>query len=169
MKFIILFVNFVDRLNVLVANAVSTLLPVLVCMLVIETVARYIFNHPTIWAYDISIFLFGYLTLLGGAYVQKLNEHVNVDIIYHRLSTRSKAVLDVISGLLVLFFLILIIVYSWNPAIKAIKNYETTMSEWAPPIGHFKLMIPIACFLIFLQTIANWFRSLYRAVTNKEL
>jgi len=169
MKILLTILKFVDNLSKWVAYAASPLLPAMVCLLAFETVARYVFNHPTIWAYDMSIFFFGYLGLLAGGYVYQLKGHVNVDIIYQRVSPRTKALLDVITGLVVFFFLILTIIYSWGPAIEAFKRHETTMSEWGPPVSHYKLLITVATFLIFLQALANWTRSLYRFITDKEL
>ena len=90
----------VDRLSEVIGLLVSVLMPAMVVVLTIEVVARYVFNSPTIWAYDTAIFMFGYTGLLGGAYALKNKEHINVDLIYARLSPRGKAVLDVITGLL---------------------------------------------------------------------
>jgi TRAP-type mannitol/chloroaromatic compound transport system permease small subunit len=169
MKILLTILKFVDNLNKWIAYAASPLLPAMVCLLAFETVARYLFNRPTIWVYDLSIFAFGYLGLLAGAYVHQLKGHVSVDIVYQRFSPRTKALLDGITGLVVFVFLILTIIYCWGPAIEALKRYETTISEWGPPVGHYKLLISVATFLLLLQALANWIRSLYRAITDKEL
>ena len=159
----------VDRLSEAIGLLVSVLMPAMVVVLAIEVVARYVFNSPTLWAYDTAIFMFGYTGLLGGAYALKRKEHINVDLFYARLSPRGKAVLDVITGLLFFFFMALVFIYGWTTAIEAIEGGEATATLWGPPIGHFKLMIPIGAALLFLQGLANWIRSFYLAVTNMEL
>jgi TRAP-type mannitol/chloroaromatic compound transport system permease small subunit len=159
----------VDRLSEGIGLLVSVLMPAMVVVLAIEVVARYVFNSPTLWAYDTAIFMFGYTGLLGGAYALKRREHINVDLFYARLSPRGKAVLDVITGLLFFFFMALVVIYGWGTAIDAIEGGEATATLWGPPIGHFKLMIPIGAALLILQGLANWIRSLYLAATNKEL
>ena len=159
----------VDRLSEGIGLLVSVLMPAMVVVLAIEVVARYVFNRPTLWAYDTAIFMFGYTGLLGGAYALKRKEHINVDLFYARLSPRGKAVLDVITGLLFFFFMALVVIYGWGTAIEAIEGGEATATLWGPPIGHFKLMIPIGAALLILQGLANWIRSLYLAATNKEL
>ena len=159
----------VDRLSEGIGLLVSVLMPAMVVVLAIEVVARYVFNSPTLWAYDTAIFMFGYTGLLGGAYALKRKEHINVDLFYTRFSPRGKAVLDVITGLLFFFFMALVVVYGWTTAIEAIKGGEATATLWGPPIGHFKLMIPIGAALLILQGLANWIRSLYLAATNREL
>jgi TRAP-type mannitol/chloroaromatic compound transport system permease small subunit len=163
------FIRIVERLNTWIGVAVSVLLPAMAIALTYEVVARYLFRRPTIWAYDMAIFMFGYCGLLAGAYVLMEKAHVNVDIIYMRLSRRGKAAMDVITGLLFFFFIILVIIYGWKAAIFALELGKRTNTEWAPPVGHFRLMIPVGAFLLLLQGLANWIRDLYLVITNKEL
>ena len=169
MDIIRIFVRNVDRLSAIVGIAISAALPVMVCVLTVEVVARYIFDSPTIWAFDTATFLFGYCGLLAGAYVHRRREHINVDIFYGRLSPRWQAVLDTLTGLIFFFFIILVIVYGWKEAYPALASGERRPSEWAPLVGHFKMMVPVGAFLLLLQGFANWLRSLYLAVTGKEL
>ena len=111
----------IDKLSIFIGTAVSVLLPTLCLVLTFDVVSRYVFHRPTIWAFDMAIFMFGYCGLLGGAYVLKEKEHISVDLFYGRLSLRGKAVLDVITGLLFFFFIILVIVYGWKAAYSALS------------------------------------------------
>jgi len=169
MKILRVYIRAVEKLTRIIALTVSVLMPAMVCVLGYEVVSRYIFGRPTVWAFDVSIFMFGYTGLLAGAYVHRLREHINVDIVYGRVSPRKRAVLDLVNGLLILYFIILTIMTTWGPAFDAIVNHETRPGEWAPPIGHYKLMIPAGAFLILLQQISNWIKSLYLAITGKEM
>jgi TRAP-type mannitol/chloroaromatic compound transport system permease small subunit len=169
MSILKIFVRYTDRITSWIGLASSALMPLMVFVIAFEVVSRYFFDHPTIWAYDMAIFFFCYCGLLSGAYVLRLNEHINVDILYSRLSPRGKAVLDSITYLFLFFFIILVIIYSWKYAILALSIGERTNSEWGPPAGHYKLMIPIGGFLIFAQALSNWTKNLYRAFTGKEL
>jgi len=146
----------------------SMLIPAMVCVITFEVISRYIFDRPTVWAYDISIFIFGYVGLLAGAYSLKHGMHVKVDVVYGMLSKRWRAGLDVVTGLLCFFFLILVIAMDWEPAVRAIRNNQTTSSNWGPPIGHFKLMIPLGASLFLLQSVADWIRNLYLFITDRE-
>lgn len=141
----------------------------MVIVITYEVVARYFFNRPTIWAQDTAVFMFGYCGLLSGAWVLQRGEHINLDLVYNLLSPRGKAILEVISGLLLLFFVGLVLVYGFKEAQSSFAIHERRPTEWAPPAGHFKLMMPIAGGLLFLQGLGNWLRSLYRALTDKEL
>jgi TRAP-type mannitol/chloroaromatic compound transport system permease small subunit len=169
MNVVRLYIRSVDKITEIIGLSVSVLMPVMVIVLGIEVVARYGFGRPTIWAFDTSIFLFGYIGLLAGAHVHQLRSHINVDIIYAMFSPRGKAILDVLNGLLIFFFILLVILTTWEPAVEAIVNHETRSGEWAPPVGHFKLMIPVGASLVLLQQAANWIKSLYWMIKGKEL
>jgi len=169
MKIIKIYIRLIDGLNNIIGRSVSVLLPAMVLVLAIEVVARYIFKSPTLWAYDIAIFMFGYTGLLAGGHVLRVGEHVNVDIIYASLSPRRKAIADVVTGPLFFFFMILLVIYTSKTAVMALEMHEKTPTAWGPPMGHFKLMMPIGGMLLLLQGSAMWIRNLYKAITNKDL
>ncbi len=162
------FIRIMDKLSKWIGLSTSVLLPAMVAVLSYEIVSRYVFSKPTVWAFDTAIFMFGYCGLLSGAYILREREHINVDVIHNRLSPRKRAILDSVTSLLFFFFIILVIVYGWKSAVTSIAFGEHTSTEWGPPVGHFKLMLPIGGLLLFLQGIANWIRSIYRAVTDRE-
>ena len=169
MKALKIFIRTVDRVNTWIGVGVSVLIPAMTIVLAYEVTARYVFRRPTIWAHDTAIFMFGYCGLLAGAYVLKQRSHINVDIIVARFSRRGQAIFELITGLLFFFFIILVMIYGWKTAIFALELGKRTNTEWAPPVGHFKLMIPLGAFLLFMQGIANCIRDLYLVITNKEL
>jgi TRAP-type mannitol/chloroaromatic compound transport system permease small subunit len=169
MKAVKAFIRIVDRINEWAGLAAAPLVPAMAAILLFEVAARYIFNKPTIWAYDIALFMFGYCGLLSGGYVLKHSGHINVDILYHELSRRRKATTDVITGFLFFFFIILVIIYGWKWAISTLALHERLPSEFGPPLGHMKLMIPVGAFLLLLQGIVKWIRDLHYAITGKEL
>lgn len=169
MKILRLFVRVVDRLSDLAGVAASVLVPVMVLIIAYEVAARYIFRQPTVWVFDTAIFIFGYVGMLGGAYVLKRRNHINVDVFHGRLSARGRAVVDAVTAPLVFFFLFLMIVYGWDSAIAGIGRGIRRPTEWAPPLGHFMLLIPAGAGLLLLQGLANWVRDLHRALTGREL
>ena len=169
MKGLRLFIRTVDTISDLVGRGISVVLPAMVLVLTYEVVARYVFEKPTLWAFDMSIFMFGYCGLLSGAYVLRKRQHINVDILFERLPPRAKAATELVTGLLFFFFIALVVIYGWEEAYVAIKNGYHSPTEWGPPVGHFKLMIPVGAFLLLLQGLANWLRSLYMVVAGKEL
>ncbi len=103
-----LFCSTVDKIVMYLGKGASFLMPVLAFIVVFEVAARYIFDAPTIWAYDLSLFLFGYIAALGGAYAQQKRAHINVDILYLTVSPKVKDIFNLISYSLGIYFLIII-------------------------------------------------------------
>src|SRR5690606_18406603 len=77
----------------------------MIAIMIWEIAMRYFFNSPSIWAYEISLFLYGGYIVLGGAYTHLAGGHVNVDIIWGRLSARGRAALDILTSGFVFIFL----------------------------------------------------------------
>lgn len=151
----------IDRISAWAGKGVSWLVPILILELVYDTAARYLFNAPTMWSYDISYMLYGTIFLVAAAYTLQLDKHVRIELFYDRLSTRGQAIIDCL-GYLVFFFpaLLALIFYGTEFAIKSWKLLETGgESMWQPPIYPFKTILPLASILLFIQGLALFIRS----------
>ena len=167
MKGLALLLRTIDGVSMVAGYSVSALVPLMILSLVYEVVSRYFFNAPTLWAQDVSIFLFGYIGLLGGAMVMRERAHINVDLFYARMSPRLRAACDVATALVSMFFLVLVVIYCWDAGTDAIRHGLRRPTDWAPPVGHFFLAVAVGGFLLLLQTFAHWLRSLHFLLTGR--
>ena len=71
-----------------------------VLILLNEVVLRYVFNAPTIWAHETTIFLCGMAFLYGGLYCTACDRHIRVVLIYDSLPPRMRRVFDVVISLI---------------------------------------------------------------------
>ena len=62
------FAAFIDRMNEVVGKAVSYLVVPLTLIVVYEVMMRYVFDAPTLWAWDVNMYLGGLMTILGAGY-----------------------------------------------------------------------------------------------------
>ena len=60
----------IDRFNKIIGNIVCWITIPLILGMVYEVLARKLFLAPTIWAYDMSRFLYGALFMLGAGYTK---------------------------------------------------------------------------------------------------
>lgn len=65
-------------------------------ILISEVVLRYIFNSPTIWAHETTIFLCGTAFVYGGLYCCARDKHIRVVLIYDILPDKIRRAFDVI-------------------------------------------------------------------------
>lgn len=159
----------IDGLSYWSGRIVSYLIPIMILALAYEVISRYFFHAPTLWAQDVSVFCFGYIGLIGGAYVMREHAHINVDLVYARFSPRTKAWCDTITMLTALFFLTLVTIYSFRETLRAFELGLNRPTDWAPPLGPFLLPIVVGGALLWLQCFANLTRIAYFLATRRKI
>ncbi|WNJ96227.1 TRAP transporter small permease [Vibrio ruber] len=153
----------------LIGRSVSYLLPVLASIVAYEVFARYVIDKPTIWGYDTSLFLFGYIAALGGAYAQQREAHINVDIVHGKVSEKTRRIFDLITAVLAIGFLVVMIKTCYGMFLESLEYNYKTQSEWAPPMHHFWLMITVSASIFVAQYSTELISNLFFLVTGREL
>ncbi|WP_010321757.1 TRAP transporter small permease subunit [Marinobacterium stanieri] len=153
----------------IIGRSVAWFVPILSLVVAFEVFARYVLNSPTIWAYDLSLFLFAYIAALGGAYAQQKNAHINVDIFYLKVSERTRRFFNMLTYLLAMYFMFVLIKVGLDQLEQTIKFNYRRQSEWAPPMHHFWVMIITAGSLMMLQLSAQWVSDCYGLITGNDL
>jgi len=152
--------SIIDKVNDRVAILLSYFLFFFFVLLLVEVVLRYFFNSPTVWANELAQMLFGAYAILAGGYILRIGGHVNVDILYSRLSRKSRAALDIVTSLLFFLFCGMLLIYGGSLAWDSLSRFEHSQSAWNPPLYPAKLMIPLASFLLMLQGLAKLIRDI---------
>jgi TRAP-type mannitol/chloroaromatic compound transport system permease small subunit len=125
-----------------------------------DVIARYLFQAPTRWAYEMTWMQYGALFLLGGAYGLKHKLHVRVDIIYVRWPKRTRAIFDFLTYILIFFpVFYILITHSLIYAYYSWEVWEVSyVSYWQPPVYPIKTVMCIGLTLFALQGIAEFLR-----------
>ncbi len=164
-------IKIIDDLNEGIGKVVAWLIIPLVLGLTYEVIARYGFNAPTIWAYDLAYMFYGTLFMLGSAYTLQRNGHIRTDIFYERWSPRRQGWVNLISYLF-LFFpgMTFFFLSGLEAAIHSWMILEKSdFSPWRPPLYPFKTILPLTAFLLILQGISEFLKSLYAALKGEWL
>lgn len=166
------------RLFLKAADAISTatgwiaallILPMVMC-LVYEVVARYAFNAPTLWAYDMTYMLYGSLFMLGAAYTLKRDGHIRTDSFYAGWSTRRKGWTDAACYLILYFPGMIAFLYVGSEFfLKSLSQGERVVtSPWMPIVYPFKFVIPLSTALLLIQGLAEFIRSVHAGMTGER-
>lgn len=147
----------------------SWLVLILIGAVTYDVGMRYLFSAPTVWSYETSYMLGGSLMVLGGAYTLLHQGHVRVDIIYGKLSPKSKLIIDAALTLLVFFPLMFVFLYySIDFAWTSLVNKEvSSIGVWRPIMWPFRWVLVIAIVLFLLQGIAWFIRNVSLLITRR--
>ncbi|UXI03481.1 TRAP transporter small permease subunit [Photobacterium sp. TY1-4] len=159
----------INRLVFWVGASASVLMPFLALTVAFEVFSRYVLGAPTIWAYDVSLFLFGYIAALGGALAQQRKAHINVDVLYLSVPPRIKALFNLFSYMLAMFFLAVVLKMSFGKFEEAIEFNYRRQSEWAPSMTHFWVMMMVACGVFLLQYLSDLIQDVYFLMTGRDV
>ena len=138
----------------------------LVMPLILATVydvgARYLFNAPTQWAYEVGYMMMGAHALLGMAYTLREGGHVRIDAFAQMFSQGTKAVIDLVGY--VVFVLPCLAWMTWSLWGYWMGSYQSGelsgQSAWNPVIWPFKLVFFLAFVLLVLQILAEVAKAL---------
>ncbi len=169
MKAIQYYLRFTDWINARFAWIVAFMIIPMLCIMIWEIVMRYFFNAPSLWAYEISLFLYGGYIVLGGAYTYMTGGHVNVDIIWGQLSHRGRAILDILTSGFTFLFLGVLFWVSLEITINSWQLGETTMTHWKPIYYPLRTTLPVGCLLFLMQVLAKLIRDVAIVIKGEEV
>ena len=162
------FLSAIDTLNHWVGVSVSYMMLLVLGVTLFEVISRFVFNYPTVWAYEVTGNLFGFYMIIGGGYVLLHKAHIRVDVFWSKFSLRNQAIIDLATCVFVFLFLGLLLWTSSDNAWRSIQILEHGITPFAPPIYPLKVCLVIGVLLILLQLIVKTIRDLYLAITGVE-
>jgi len=156
------FLLLIDELSAFAGKLFAWCVVLLTGVVTYEVAMRYVFRMPTGWAYDVSYMLYGALFLMAGAYALSRNAHVRADFIYRHLAPRTQASLDLVMYFVAFFPGVLALNYAGYHFAKLayMMNEHSAFSPTGPPVYPFKMLLPIAGFLLLLQGAAEVIRCI---------
>jgi TRAP-type mannitol/chloroaromatic compound transport system permease small subunit len=161
--------HFIDSLSAWFGKAFAWCIVILTFSTCYEVFVRYVLNAPTVWAFDMSVQMYGALFMMAGAYALSQDAHVRGDVLYRLMPTRVQASVDL--ALYILFLgpgALALIFYGYGFAADSWFYKEVS---WSSPsriqIYFFKTLIPVSGVLVLLQGIAESVRCIICLKTGK--
>ena len=150
-------------------RVVAWLIVPMVLSLCYEVVARYVFNAPTQWAYDMTFMLYGTFFMLGAAFTLQRKGHVRTDSLYAKWPPRRQAIVDLGGHLLMLLpFASVLLFVGWGYFVKAYVTNETFVSSsWQPITWPFKLAMPVTGLLLLIQGFSECLKCVHTLRTGQ--
>ena len=159
----------IDLFSKWVGNIVCWITIPLILGMVYEVFARKLFLAPTIWAYDMSRFLYGALFMLGAGYALSKGVHIRADFLYRNFKIKTQGLIDFWLYLLFYFpglivFLYMTIGFVQESIMRGERGMDTT---WMPYMWPIKTCLLVGIIFLLIQGISELLKS-YWASTKRE-
>ncbi len=143
------FVRFLEKV-------LGVLLVVMVVLLFLQVVTRYIFRGHLLWAGEMAVWIFVWITYLGSVVLYIKKKHIVVDILSTILPKRINRVMEGVSSLLVVAFLLLLFYHSIPVVISYSKQQATSLA-----ISKLFLFssLTVSCVLMLLYSLYKTFHK----------
>lgn len=159
----------IDPVAIWSGQAVAWLIIPMVLGLTYEVVARYLFNSPTLWAYDMTFMMYGGYFMLGAAFTLQRKGHVRTDSLYGGWSVRRQATVDITCYIVMFLPLVLVLIFTgWGYFIKSWDTAERFVSSpWMPVAWPFKAVMPLTGLLLLIQGISELLKAMHALQTGQ--
>lgn len=145
-----------DRVAVFIGRVTMMLIVLLTCVMLYEVVLRYVFEAPTLWANEMSLWLAGFVFLCAGLYAMQQRSHIRIVLLYDAVPRAVQRVFDSISTLLIVTFAFFLIYGGYGEAFDKFYRWETFGTAFDPPIpATLKPMVLLVVGLVAVQAVVN--------------
>lgn len=86
--------HFIDSLSAWTGKTFAWCIVILTFSTCYEVFVRYVLGAPTVWAFDMSVQMYGALFMMAGAYALSQDAHVRGDVVYRLLPIKVQASID---------------------------------------------------------------------------
>ena len=159
----------IDKFSKNIGNIVGWILMPLILGMTYEVIARKLFLAPTIWAYDMSRFLYGALFMLGAGYALSKGVHIRADFLYRNFKVKTQGIVD--TALYILFYFpgLLFFFYMTTGFVgESIMRGERGMdTAWMPYMWPIKACLWFGILFLLIQGISEVLKSYYAATRGK--
>lgn len=151
------------KLEILIERLMAFLLSMMILLLFLQVITRFIFMGSILWAGELSVWLFVWITFLGSSLLLYRNEHMVVNLLEMILPVtiyyKIKTFLNIFIKIFIYSFLA-IVFYNSIPVIISISNQYATSFPVSKVFLFSSLPVSIILMFIFLIiSIMDFFRE----------
>ena len=151
--------SFIDHISRFSGLAVAQLYFLCAAVTVYEVIARYVFDSPTSWAFEIVMVMCAAAWTISAGYVTLKKRHIGITVFYIMGTDRSRWWLDVVAYVVGVIALFLLVDDTLTRGLDAISIVERSGSAFnAPQPMMLKTLLVIGGMLYLAQLIVNLWR-----------
>lgn len=147
----------IDRVALFVGRITMMLIISMTAVMLYEVLLRYVFEAPTLWANELTLWIAGFVFLFSGFYAMQQRCHIRIFLLYDAVPRWMQHLFDIISVLLIIIFAFFLIFGSYHQVfITKFYKWEMFGTAFDPPIpATLQPMVLIMVALIAIQATIN--------------
>lgn len=151
----ILYKKFENFCNIL--DSISgVLLAFLTCIILVEVVGRYFFNHPFTLTYDLALLIFPYIVMASMVSITFHNEQLGIDFFKNKMTGNVKKIALIIIDFFTLFFI-------FSMFLSSAKLSKTV---WYSKVGTWRMPQPFLYFPMVFSYALSFLMVLISKLKN---
>ncbi len=147
----------IDRIAVFLGRVTMMLIVLMTSVMLFEVMMRYVFEKPTLWANELTLWIAGFVFLTAGLYAMQQRSHIRIFLLYDAVPRWLQRVFDCMSTLLIVMFAFFLVYGSYKQVfVNKLYRWETFGTAFDPPIpATLQPMILIVVTLVACQAVIN--------------
>lgn len=160
--------NPMDRISLFLGRVSMLLIVVMVSVMFYEVIVRYVFEAPTLWANELTLWISGFVFLLSGLYAMQQRSHIRIFLFYEKMPRLLQKLCDSVSTLLIFAFAFCMVWGGYNEMKAKVLRWETFGTAFDPPIpATLKTSVLAVICLVTLQAMVNLVADWNKAVERR--
>ena len=152
----------IDRIVTVLSRLTMFLTIIVVLITFYEVVMRYLFQSPTLWVNELTLWLGSVIFLVAGAYTMQRRAHIRITAVYDIVPRSVRLVFDIVAVVVVVAYAAMMIRAGFGVAFDTLMRWERFGTFWNPPIpATVKPLVLVVTFLVAVQAVNNllvdWF------------
>lgn len=149
----------VDRVSQVLGLSVAHFYLVCALITAYEVVMRYLFNAPTLWAFEVVMVVCAAAWALSGGYVTMRRNHIAITVLYQHTKGRLRWWLELFIQLVSLAAMSVLAYSVWGMMVEALHTLERSGTSFNSPEPTIIKTLLFAGTLVYaVQTVANLIR-----------
>ena len=151
--------NPIDHLSHFSGLAVAQFYILCAAVTLYEVVARYVFNAPTQWAFEVAMTLCAFAWMISAGFVTLKNRHIGITVFYIMAPKRTQWWLDFFAMSVGIVALFLLVADGLHHSLQAIDGVERAGSAFnSPQPMLLKTVLVVGGLMYLVQLLVNLYR-----------
>lgn len=143
----------ITTINRIAETILVTVFVIMTVSVIWQVMSRYLFNISASWTEELSRYCLMWLAMLGAAYITGKREHIEIDVLFEKLSLKNQQRLEYFIEILIIIFAVTVMVIGGGYLMYMTFYLEQKSPALQVPLGYIYSILPLSGLLIVMYTL----------------